>query len=163
MAQTPVIVEEEERGNEEKDDNIDRLIQENKEDNKSIKSFGKRTDTDSKSREGNNLKRVVPYDSPLKIAIQKLQYVGDYEMLWPLLLELDAEFNIEEGQIPYPLDLDNLERRMVSVMDIRENPSVRHWDAVPNREKFMTKEQMVLSFEVYLVAKQIEEELRHSI
>ena len=44
---------------------------------------------------------------------------------------------------------------MVSVMDIREKPSVQHWNAVTNRERFMTKEQMVLSYEVYLVAKQI--------
>ena len=44
---------------------------------------------------------------------------------------------------------------MVSVMDIRDKPSVHHWDAVPNCEKFVTKAQMVLSYEVYLVAKQI--------
>jgi hypothetical protein len=44
---------------------------------------------------------------------------------------------------------------MVSVMDIRDKPSVHHWDSVTNRDKFLTKEQMVLSYEIYLVAKQI--------
>ena len=53
------------------------------------------------------------------------------------------------------LDLSNLGRRMVSVMDVHDKPSVHHWDGVVNHEKFMTKEQMELSYEVYLIAKQI--------
>jgi hypothetical protein len=89
------------------------------------------------------LKKVVPFDGPLKIAIQK--YVGNYEGLWPLLLEPDGEFQVEEGQISCPLELGNVGRRMVSVMDMRDMPSVHHWDAVSYRDKFITKEQMVRS------------------
>ena len=100
-----------------------------------------------------NLKRVGPQEGPLKKAIQR--YIGDYEALWSLLLEPSEHFEVEEGQIPCPRDLGSVGRRMVSVMDVRDKPSVHHWDGVGNREKFMTKEQMVLSYEIYLVSKQI--------
>ena len=93
------------------DEHINRLVQENNDVKKSVKLFGKRTDVDG-GRHDNNLKRVVPFDGPFKMAIQK--YVGDYEGLWPLLLEPDGEFQIDEGQIPCLLDLGNVGRRMVS-------------------------------------------------
>ena len=95
VAQTPVIVDKERNEKEEEDDNIDRLIQGNSKDKKSVMSFGRRTDIGSKRQNGQDLKRVVPNDGPLKIAIQK--YIGDYEMLRPLLLEPDSEFNVKEG------------------------------------------------------------------
>jgi hypothetical protein len=133
------------------DEHISRLVQDNKDDSQSVRSFGKRTEIAPQDQANIKLKKVVPFDGPLKIAIQK--YVGDYEGLWPLLLEPDGEFQVDEGQIPCPLELGNVGRRMVSVMDTRDMPSVHHWDAVSYRDKFITREQMVLSYEVYLIAK----------
>ena len=63
------------------DEHINRLVQENNDDRKSVLSFGKRTDVDAEGHDG--IKRVVPFDGPLKMAIQK--YVGDYEGLWTVI------------------------------------------------------------------------------
>jgi hypothetical protein len=134
-------------------EHIDRLVQDNNDDKMSVLSFGKRTDVEAEIHDNTKPKRVVPFDGPLTIAIQK--YVGDYEGLWPLLLQPDSELHVEDGQIPCPLELGNLGRRMVSVMDMRDMPSVHHWDSVSYRDKFIAKEQMILSYEVYLIAKQI--------
>ena len=81
----------------------ERLIQDTKDEIKSaVSQFGKRTDKCSDIHDKNNLKKVVPQDEPLKMAIQS--YVGGYEGLWlviPLLLE-PGEFHVEEGQITIP-------------------------------------------------------------
>jgi len=140
---------------EDEDEHIDRLVQESRDDNKSVRSFGKRTDVPIYRVSictRVNL-RGRDQEGPLKKAIQR--YIGDYEALWSLLLEPSEHFEVEEGQIPCPRDLGSVGRRMVSVMDVRDKPSVHNWNGVVNREKFMTKEQMVLSYEIYLVAKQI--------
>ncbi len=96
------------------DEHINRLVQEVIEDSKSVRSFGERTDIDAINQEEGQDKIRVGQVGPLKMAIKR--YVGDYEALWPALLEPDLEFKVDDGQIPCPLDLGNLGRRMVSVM-----------------------------------------------
>ena len=54
---------------EDEDENINRLVQDCKDDVKSV-SFGKRTNLGSNVQNVDNLKRVVPQDGPLKMAIQ---------------------------------------------------------------------------------------------
>jgi hypothetical protein len=100
-------------GGREQYDDITRLIA--NDDSKSVVSqWGRRTDQESDIHIDNVEKVNKEELNEVNEAIR--DYVGDYEEAWPLLLEPDKDFCVVAGQIPVPLDLGNLGRRMVSVM-----------------------------------------------
>ena len=139
-------------GGRDEDENINRLI--TNEDTKSVVSqWGRRTDQGSESHKDNKEQVHKDEGNDVKVAIR--EYVGDYEEAWPLLLEPDEDFCVVAGQIPVPLDLGNLGRRMVSVMTLAEHPAIKHWDKIENKDRYISKEMMVIAYDYYIINKQM--------
>ena len=58
------------------------------------------------------------------------------------------------GQIPAPGSLGSVSRRMMSVQDMSDKTAIKNWNLVEFRDRFVSKEQMLFSHELYLCDKQ---------
>jgi hypothetical protein len=146
-----------EEGKQDEDENVDRIIPR---DNRSeVSSFGRRTDagdglvqTEERGRVDPTIyPKVYPKDKILKeIAL----YVGAYEGYFPELLRPGDDSSVIPGQIPATGSLGSVSRRMMSVQDMSDKTAIKNWNLVEFRDRFVSKEQMLFSHELYLCDKQ---------